>query len=57
MDMLHSRCAGLDVHKDLVVASARITEGEQIRRESARFGTSTRELLRLQEWLLSYQFA
>jgi transposase len=53
MDMLHSRCAGLDVHKDLVVASARITEGEQIRRESARFGTSTRELLRLQEWLLS----
>jgi transposase len=53
MDMLHSRCAGLDVHKDLVVASARITEGEQIRRESARFGTSTRELLRLQEWLFS----
>jgi transposase len=53
MEMLHSRCAGLDVHKDLVVASARFTEGEQIRRESARFGTSTRELLRLQEWLLT----
>ena len=53
MEMLHSRCAGLDVHKNLVVASARITAEGQIRRESARFGTSTRELLRLQEWLLS----
>jgi transposase len=53
MELLRSRCAGLDVHKDLIVACARITEGNQIRRESARFGTSTRELLRLQEWLLS----
>jgi transposase len=53
MEMLHSRCAGLDVHKDLVVASARMVEEGLIRRESARFGTSTRELLRLQEWLLS----
>jgi transposase len=52
MDMLHSRCAGLDVHKDLVVASARMVEEGLIRRESARFGTSTRELLRLQEWLV-----
>ena len=53
MELLRSRCAGLDVHKDLIVACARITEGDQIRRESARFGTSTRELLRLQGWLLS----
>jgi transposase len=53
MEMLHSRCAGLDVHKDLVVASARMVEEGLIRRESARFGTSTRELLRLKEWLLS----
>jgi transposase len=53
MELLRSRCAGLDVHKDLIVACARITEGEQIRRESARFGTSTRELLRLREWLLA----
>src|SRR6476660_1474347 len=53
MELLRSHCAGLDVHKDLIVGCARITEGGQIRRESARFGTSTRELLRLQEWLHS----
>jgi transposase len=53
MDLLRPRCAGLDVHKDLIVACARITEGNQIQRESARFGTSTRELLRLRDWLLA----
>lgn len=53
MEVLHPRCAGLDVHKDLVVACARIAEGQRVRRESARFGTSTRELLRLGEWLQS----
>ena len=54
MEVLYPRCAGLDVHSELVVACARIAEGRQIRRESAEFGTSTRELLRLQEWLQSH---
>src|SRR5690242_15916911 len=53
MEVIHPRCAGLDVHKDLVVACARIAKGQQVRCESGRFGTSTRELLRLREWLLS----
>jgi transposase len=52
MEVLHPRCAGLDVHSELVVACARIAEGKEVRRELAEFGTSTRELLRLQEWLL-----
>lgn len=54
MEVLHPRSAGLDVHKDLVVACARIAEGQKVRREQERFGTSTRELLRLLEWLLSH---
>lgn len=54
MEVLHPRCAGLDVHSELVVACARIAEGRQVRHEMAEFGTSTRELLRLQEWLLSH---
>jgi transposase len=55
MEVLHPCCAGLDVHKDLVVACARIAEGQRVRRESSRFGTSTRELLRLSEWLQSHR--
>ncbi|HEX8671211.1 MAG TPA: IS110 family transposase [Longimicrobium sp.] len=54
MEVLHPRCAGLDVHSELVVACARIAEGQQVRHDLAEFGTSTRELLRLQEWLLSH---
>lgn len=53
MEVLHPRCAGLDVHSELVVACARIAQGQQVERETAEFGTSTRELLRLQEWLAS----
>lgn len=53
MEVLYPRCAGLDVHSELVVACARIAQGQRIQREMAEFGTSTRELLRLQEWLAS----
>jgi transposase len=55
MEVLHPRCAGLDIHAELVVACARIAEGRKVQRELAEFGTSTRELLRLQEWLLERQ--
>lgn len=55
MEVLYPRCAGLDIHGELVVACARIAEGTTVRRELAEFGTSTRELLRLQEWLLERQ--
>jgi transposase len=55
MEVLYPRCAGLDIHGELVVACARIAEGRKVQRELAEFGTSTRELLRLQEWLLERQ--
>lgn len=55
MEVMHPRCAGLDIHGELVVACARIAEGRKVERELAEFGTSTRELLRLQEWLLERQ--
>jgi transposase len=51
MEVLYPRCSGLDVHKDEVVACARIAEGRKVEREVSRFGTTTRELLRLQDWL------
>ena len=47
MDKVNPRCAGLDVHKDSVWACARV-DGK---RWTERFGTSSRELLRLGDWL------
>ena len=47
MEVVVERCCGLDLHKKTVVAWVRTPEGEQVR----RFGTMTRELLRLLEWL------
>lgn len=51
MEVLYPRCAGLDVHKDVVVACVRLAEGREVKRDTKRFGTTTRELLRLREWL------
>jgi transposase len=50
MDRANPRCAGLDVHKDSVWACARV-DG---RRFTEKFGTTTRELLRLGDWLGSH---
>lgn len=51
MEVLHPRCAGLDVHKETVVACARLARGRKVKRQTETFGTTTRELLRLLEWL------
>lgn len=54
MEVLHPRCAGLDVHKDSVTACVRLASGRQVVREVQEFGTSTRELVLLSEWLESH---
>lgn len=50
MEVLYPRCAGLDVHKDTVVACVRCVTTPKVR-EVRTFGTTTRELLALSEWL------
>jgi transposase len=50
MELLNPRCAGLDVHKDSIVACARCVS-EPVHREVRTFGTTTRELCELNEWL------
>lgn len=52
MEVLHERCCGLDVHKKSVVACL-ITPGERgaRRHELRTFGTMTRDLLELADWL------
>src|SRR6266568_9316121 len=51
MEVLHQRCAGLDVHKTTVVSCLRVQEGGRVRREVRRWGTTTAELLELGDWL------
>src|SRR4051794_20230788 len=53
MDLLHPLCAGLDVHKDTVVACLRRVVEGRVKREVRTFGTTTRELLELSDWLAS----
>jgi len=55
MQEIHERCAGLDVHKDLIVASARWKVGASVRHEVAEFATTTTALLQLADWLEAHQ--
>ncbi|MBK1671285.1 hypothetical protein CKO28_25115 [Rhodovibrio sodomensis] len=54
MDVLHKRCAGLDVHKDSVVACVRLADGAEVNRDVRTFATSTSALLDLSAWLAEY---
>lgn len=51
MEVLYPRCAGLDVHKQTVVACLRSQDGAPARREVRTFKTTTAELLALSAWL------
>lgn len=53
MELLYPRCAGLDVHKDSVVARIRCVS-EPPHDEVRSFGTITSALLELNEWLSSH---
>jgi transposase len=52
MDRIIERCAGLDVHKDSITACVRVPGGHGQRQQETRtFGTTTRSLLALRDWL------
>jgi transposase len=52
MDVLHERCAGLDVHQETVVCCVLISEpGGRCRKEFRTFGTMTADLEALRDWL------
>lgn len=55
MELIHERCAGLDVHKMTVVACVRLAEKGKVRREVETFSTTTKGLLKLGDWLLEHQ--
>jgi len=51
MEVLHTRVAGLDLHKATVVACVRRIEGGRTMRECRTFETTTAGLLALLDWL------
>ena len=51
MEVMHPRCAGLDVHKETVVACVRIVSGGEVSRVVRTFETTTARLIELAEWL------
>src|SRR5436309_15795943 len=55
MDTLIERCAGLDVHKETVVACVRVpTRGGGREQCVQTFGTTTAQLLALRDWLVAH---
>ena len=52
MDIVYPCCAGLDIHKETVVVCARRHRDQgRARQETRTFGTTTRQLLELADWL------
>jgi transposase len=55
MEKLFERCAGLDIHTDVIVACVRVPDAGAGRRQETRsFQTTTAALLTLLDWLRSY---
>lgn len=54
MELLHPRCAGLDVHQQTVVACARVVAGSSVAHDVRTFGTTTPALLALSDWLAAH---
>ena len=52
MDVLFRCCAGLDVHKkNVVVCVRRVDEGGKVHKLTRTFGTFTRQILEMSDWL------
>jgi transposase len=56
MQVIHHRCAGLDVHERTVVACVLVTQPDGTARRAVRtFGTMTVDLAALSDWLRAQQ--
>ena len=55
MDVIHQRCCGLDIHKKSISACVIISERiGRAKKHMQVFGTMTRELLELADWLRNH---
>lgn len=56
MEVLVPRAAGMDVHKDVIVACVRVAEADgTLTKRTRSFGTMTGDLYRLGDWLAEYR--
>ena len=55
MEVVHERCAGLDVHQHSVVASVRLAADGKVAQEVRTFATTTAGLLALCDWLAEHR--
>jgi len=54
MEVLYSRCCGLDVHKSSITACVLLAQAGKPQKHIRRFGSTTRELLELVAWLREF---
>ncbi len=54
MEVLHRKCAGLEVHEDAIVGCARVITGHKVNRELVRFGPTARGVFALADWLAKH---
>jgi transposase len=55
MEVVHSHCAGLDVHKKTVTSALQVSEPQQgWYQETRTFETMTADLLQLSDWLMQH---
>ncbi len=55
MEILYPRCAGLDVHRQTVVACIRLASGPTVQTDVRTFGTTTAELVAMADWLAAHR--
>lgn len=56
IEVVHSVCCGLDVHKDTVSAHLIFQDAQGVEQSDVKeFGTFTDDLIRMREWLLSHE--
>jgi transposase len=53
MQTLVEHGCGLDVHQATIVACLLMVQNGRVQKQMRNFGTTTRELLNLRDWLLS----
>ena len=55
MNVMHPRCAALDLGKDVLVAAVRVQDETRVERDCRTYGTTSHQLLELSSWLSSHR--
>jgi hypothetical protein len=56
MQVIYTRCCGIDIHKKIIVACLLIYTAQGVQKEIQTFGTMGQDLYRLRDWLKAKQW-